>query len=61
MRWIVIAGIVVVLAVGFAWDPVQPSDTQTLAAATKPGYRTDGWPEQLRARTLRQGESNRIY
>ena len=36
-------------------------DPQRLAAAREPGYRTDAWPDQHRARTLRQGEAGRIY
>jgi hypothetical protein len=34
---------------------------QRLASAAEPGYQTDSWPDQLRDRTLRQGESGRIY
>lgn len=34
---------------------------QVLEAAENPGYQTDAWPDQQRARTLRQGESGRIY
>ena len=36
-------------------------EPQLLASAQKPGYRTDSWPDQQRARTLRQGEGSRIY
>ncbi|MGQ0547166.1 MAG: hypothetical protein ACT4P3_17840 [Betaproteobacteria bacterium] len=34
---------------------------QQITAAPQPGYETDAWPDQLRGRTLRQGESGRIY
>lgn len=34
---------------------------QRLAAAEQPGYETDRWTAQQRARTLHQGEARRIY
>ena len=34
---------------------------QSLASAGQPGFKTDSWDEQHRERTLRQGESRRIY
>ena len=34
---------------------------QSLASADQPGSKTDSWDEQERERTLRQGESRRIY
>jgi hypothetical protein len=36
-------------------------EPQHLAAAGKPGFQTDSWNDQLRNRTLRQGEARRIY
>lgn len=41
--------------------PACSEDPQRLAAAGKPGYVTDDWPEQLRQRTQRQHEVGRIY
>jgi len=34
---------------------------QRLVSAKAPGYRTDAWNDQLRSRTLHQGERERIY
>ena len=34
---------------------------QRLESAVEPGYRTDDWRDQQRARTVRQSESTRIY
>ena len=36
-------------------------DSQELAAAEHPGFSTDAWDDQMRERTLRQGEARRIY
>jgi hypothetical protein len=36
-------------------------ERQHLAASGKPGFATDAWDDQLRERTLRQGEARRIY
>ncbi|HEX6321210.1 MAG TPA: hypothetical protein VFZ84_20275 [Burkholderiales bacterium] len=49
---------IVVLALALAACTEHP---QRLASAHEPGYRTDAWPDQHRARTLRQGEAGRIY
>ncbi len=34
---------------------------QRMKSAEAPGYASDAWPDQLRARTQRQNESGRIY
>jgi hypothetical protein len=61
LLWIVVAAVVVALAAAAAWRADEGGEAQAPGAATEPGYRTDGWPQQLRSRTLRQGESSRIY
>ena len=36
-------------------------EPQHLAASSEHGFATDAWDDQLRERTLRQGEARRIY
>jgi len=54
MLWIMIP----VALIGLAACSEPP---QRLASSAEAGYRTDGWQDQLRGRTLRQGEAGRIY
>jgi hypothetical protein len=58
MRTIVIIVALLPAAAGLGGCAEEP---QRLAAAEAPGFRTDSWDEQLRERTLHQGEARRIY
>lgn len=58
MRTIIIAFAASLIAGALGGCTEEP---QQLAAAGKPGFKTDSWADQLRERTLRQGESRRIY
>ena len=51
--------VLALLALGLAAGCTE--EPQRLASAERPGYQTDAWPDQLRSRTLRQGEAGRIY
>lgn len=58
MRTIVIIVAAALVAAGLGGCAEEP---QRLVSADEAGYSTDGWDDQLRERTLRQGESRRIY
>lgn len=58
MRMIIIAFVASLVAGALGGCSEEP---QELAAADEAGFKTDSWADQLRERTLRQGESRRIY
>ena len=59
--WIALACVAIALALGYAWGDRPVGTEHQLSAAVAPGYVTDSWRDQLRGRTLKQGESGRIY
>jgi hypothetical protein len=56
LRMRTIALVVALLFIGGCTE-----EPQELVAAGNPGFQTDSWNDQLRERTLRQGEPRRIY
>ena len=57
---IAVACTLAVLAIAFASGERSAGGGQDPAAAQVPGYRIDSWRDQLRSRTLKQGEAGRI-
>jgi hypothetical protein len=53
--WTLLMVLALAVAAGCSEEP------QHLAASAERGFSTDAWDDQLRERTLRQGESRRIY